>query len=75
MKLKELLTEFRKAKKEGERIKFCPKCGSTNMRSTMVLMSSSNEWKCNKCGFKGIAFEGDAEFIKKYREKLKEGKK
>jgi NADH pyrophosphatase NudC (nudix superfamily) len=46
-----------------KRIKFCPKCGSTNINFPIFYRPSI--WKCLDCGYEGAVIIEDGEFEKK----------
>ena len=60
-------TKSRMKKQVKKKIKtmFCPKCESIDVEKEMtmtLILGIPQEWKCNKCGFKGYIFpERDVE--------------
>ena len=59
-------------------IKFCPKCGSTELKIVTtpwrIHSGTFQENSCAKCGFEGTMAEGRESFRKEFLEKLKEEK-
>jgi hypothetical protein len=50
-----------------ERIKCCPKCGSTNINFLVFYRPSI--WKCSDCGYESaFIIEGDCELVEKLQE-------
>ncbi|PSG98868.1 MAG: hypothetical protein BRC29_01945 [Nanohaloarchaea archaeon SW_7_43_1] len=52
----------------GQKVKFCPNCGSTDVepdtsnRAEIYFSGGNpNKWKCNECGYTGLMPEGDPE--------------
>lgn len=58
-------------------VKFCPKCGSTNIEWT--LPQTWSKWECKDCGYIGAFIIEDGEIAdeihKEYIKKQKEDKK
>ncbi len=60
-----------------KKIKFCSKCGSTNLGIVTTPWKArggpiSQEYKCEDCGVEMTAFDGDEEFLAEFRKKLAE---
>jgi len=59
-----------KIKKQNEEIiKFCPHCGSTELKS-LVWLALSPKFDCISCGYQGTVFEGTKDFIETFKRKL-----
>lgn len=59
-----------KAKAEEQmtrRIKYCPKCGSSNINSLVFYRPSM--WKCLNCGYEGALIVEDGTLAQKIQEK------
>ncbi|HZX33841.1 MAG TPA: hypothetical protein VFF09_00510 [archaeon] len=56
-------------------VKFCPKCGSTNVKPIYFMESVDNRVQCISCGTIELPFEGDEKFRKNFLGGLKNGKK
>jgi ribosomal protein L37AE/L43A len=55
--------------KEGQkRVKFCPKCGSTNINFTVFYRPSI--WRCLDCGYEGVFMVEDCKLTEKVRKKF-----
>jgi predicted RNA-binding Zn-ribbon protein involved in translation (DUF1610 family) len=62
-----------------ERIKYCPKCGSTNIFWASGLPQLWSIWQCKACGYRGslVLTDGDLgaklrkEWTKKHQETIK----
>ena len=58
----------------GDKMKFCPKCGSTNIE--WVLPQDWSKWECRNCGYIGPLIIEDGkmaeEIRKEYLKKQKE---
>jgi len=58
---------FKKSTKQAPRpVKFCPKCGSTNINFPIFYRPSI--WKCLDCGYEG-AFIEDSKLAEKIQER------
>tara|TARA_Y100000310_G_C20689135_1_gene821038 strand:- start:291 stop:491 length:201 start_codon:yes stop_codon:yes gene_type:complete len=63
--------------KKEKYVKICPKCGSKDVSSDLSVASIArgsfqNDFKCNKCEYKGMFFPEIGESkLKEYRKKLK----
>ncbi len=55
------------------RIKFCPKCGSTNISFPIFYRPSI--WKCLNCGYEGSLIVEDGDVAKEIRRHYREQKK
>jgi ribosomal protein L37AE/L43A len=64
-----------RAKKEEralKRMKFCPKCGSTNINCLVFYRPSI--WKCLDCGYEGAFIVEDGALAEKIRERYQNDK-
>ncbi len=64
-----------KAKREEKRlrsVRFCPKCGSTNLNVSVFYRPSI--WKCLNCGFEGAFILEDSILPEKVREEYEKTK-
>jgi predicted RNA-binding Zn-ribbon protein involved in translation (DUF1610 family) len=57
----------RKARKRG--VKFCPKCGSTDIFWASGLPQLWSIWECRSCGYRGALIIEDGKLAEKLREK------
>ena len=51
-----------------KRVKFCPKCGSTDVFWASGLPQLWSTWECRKCGYRGPLILEDSEMAAKLRE-------
>ncbi|MDH5451310.1 MAG: hypothetical protein OEX77_10520 [Candidatus Bathyarchaeota archaeon] len=63
-------SEAKVVKKERKRIKFCPKCGSTNIQWASGLPQLWSIWECRDCGYRGAFIVEDSTLAEKIREKF-----
>jgi len=63
-------SKLKSMKKEKERVKFCPKCGSTNIQWASGLPQLWSIWECKDCGYRGAFIVEDSKLAKKIREKF-----
>jgi ribosomal protein L37AE/L43A len=61
-----------KGKKLSSRIRFCPKCGSTNLNVPVFYRPSI--WKCLDCGYEGAFILEDSKLAEKLREQFRKTK-
>jgi predicted RNA-binding Zn-ribbon protein involved in translation (DUF1610 family) len=59
-----------KAKRNAakRRVKFCPKCGSTNVFWASGLPQLWSIWECRKCGYRGAFIIEDGKLAEKLKE-------
>ncbi|MCK4477657.1 hypothetical protein KAU88_03915 [Candidatus Bathyarchaeota archaeon] len=57
-------------KKEKKRVKFCPKCGSTDIQWASGLPQLWSIWECRDCGYRGAFIVEDGRLAEKIREKF-----
>lgn len=55
-------------KESQKRVKFCPKCGSTNINFAVFYRPSI--WRCLDCGFEGAFMVEDCKLAEKIRGKF-----
>jgi hypothetical protein len=78
--IKKFDEKVKKASKRKEMsFRFCPSCASTNLKPLIFGFGKdsaaiSPQMKCMNCGFYGFVFEGTIDFIKEFKESLKERK-
>jgi predicted RNA-binding Zn-ribbon protein involved in translation (DUF1610 family) len=51
-----------------KRVKFCPKCGSTNIFWASGLPHLWSIWECRKCGYRGAFIIEDSKLAEKLKE-------
>jgi ribosomal protein L37AE/L43A len=51
-----------------KQVKFCPKCGSTNINFAVFYRPSI--WRCLDCGYEGAFMVEDCKLAEKIREKF-----
>jgi ribosomal protein L37AE/L43A len=56
-------------KKTEKNVRFCPKCGSTNLFWASGLPQLWSVWECRECGYRGALTIEDGELAAKIREK------
>ncbi len=57
-------------KKRKKRVKFCPKCGSTNVQWASGLPQLWSIWECKDCDYRGAFIVEDGKLGEKIREKI-----
>jgi len=63
------LERFQKPKSSKKRrVKFCPKCGSTNVFWASGLPQLWSIWECRNCGYRGALIVEDGKLAKKLKE-------
>jgi DNA-directed RNA polymerase subunit M len=65
--LRKSIASSKKQERVLKRIKFCPKCGSTNINSLIFYRPSI--WKCLDCGYEGALIVEDGKVAEKIRER------
>jgi predicted RNA-binding Zn-ribbon protein involved in translation (DUF1610 family) len=63
--------ESDEVKRVSDRVKYCPKCGSTNVFWAYGLPQLWSLWECRECGYKGAVVLEDGELGAKLREEWK----
>jgi len=53
-----------------KRVKFCPKCGSTNLQWASGLPQLWAIWECKDCGYRGAFIVEDSKLAEKIKEKF-----
>jgi len=53
-----------------KRVKFCPKCGSTNLQWASGLPQLWAIWECENCGYRGTFIVEDSKLAEKIKEKF-----
>ena len=56
------------------KVKFCLKCGSTNVFWASGLPQLWSLWECRNCGYRGLLILEDGKLAEKLREEWKEKK-
>ena len=69
---KKLAERARKEEKLSHRMKFFPKCGSTNLNVSVFYRPSI--WKCLNCGYEGAFILEDSTLAEKLREQYQKTK-
>ncbi len=67
------------SKRKSIAFRFCPICGSTNLKPVIYGMGKdavalSPQMRCVDCKFYGFVFEGTPEYIKEFKDNLKNKK-
>jgi DNA-directed RNA polymerase subunit M len=57
--------------KKTHTVKFCPKCGSTEVFWAQGLPQLWSIWQCNNCGYRGLVILEDEKTAQKIYEKWK----
>jgi DNA-directed RNA polymerase subunit M/transcription elongation factor TFIIS len=57
-----------KKRKEEKWVKFCPKCGSTNIQWASGLPQLWSVWECKSCGYRGAFIVEDSDLAERIRE-------
>jgi DNA-directed RNA polymerase subunit M len=55
--------------KTGRKLKFCPKCGSTDVFWAQGMPQFWSLWQCRNCGYRGALILEDGNLAKKLQEK------
>ncbi len=63
-----LKREKRNMERAMERVKFCPRCGSTDVFWASGLPQLWSTWECRRCGYRGAVILEDSEMAAKLRE-------
>jgi predicted RNA-binding Zn-ribbon protein involved in translation (DUF1610 family) len=58
----------RKTRTRRGRVKFCPKCGSTDVFWASGLPQLWSVWECRSCGYRGALILEDGKLAEKLRE-------
>jgi transcription factor S len=61
--------------KKSHPVKFCPKCGSTQVFWAQGLPQLWSLWQCSNCGYRGPVILEDGEMARKLLEKWKKQKR
>jgi ribosomal protein S27AE len=67
--LKKSMIMSEKQERVLKRMKFCPKCGSTNIN--FLAFYHPSIWRCLDCGYEGAFIVEDGELAKKIRERCR----
>ena len=62
--------EVKAMKNKKKRVKFCPKCGSTDIQWASGLPQLWSVWECRDCGYRGAFIVEDGRLAEKIREKF-----
>jgi len=60
--------------KQAHKVKFCPKCGSTDVFWAQGLPQLWSIWQCHNCGYRGPVILEDGETAERVQEKWKKQK-
>jgi len=60
-----------KPKKPARRVKFCPKCGSTDVFWAQGMPQFWSLWQCRNCGYHGALILEDGNLAVKLQEEWK----
>lgn len=63
-----LKREERNMERAMKRVKFCPRCGSTDVFWASGLPQLWSTWECRRCGYRGPVVLEDGEMAAKLRE-------
>jgi ribosomal protein L37AE/L43A len=69
-----LKREERNVKRAMRRVKFCPRCGSTDVFWASGLPQLWSIWECRRCGYRGPIILEDSEMAAKLRESYSQRK-
>lgn len=72
-KLQKSLRKSKQQEKALKRLKFCPKCGSTNINFLTFFRPSI--WKCLNCGYEGALIVEDGELAEKIQKRYQRNKR
>lgn len=64
--------EAEKEEKLSHKMRFCPKCGSTNLNFPVFYRPSI--WKCLECGYEGALILEDSKLAEELREQYQRSK-
>jgi len=67
--LKKSKEKAEKQERISKKIKFCPKCGSTNLN--FLVFYHTSVWKCLDCGYEGAVIVEDSKLAGKIRERYR----
>jgi ribosomal protein S27AE len=56
----------------GNKMKFCPKCGSTNIE--WILPQTWSKWECRDCGYIGVFIIEDGKIAEQIRKEYLKNK-
>jgi len=62
----------KREEKFSSRVKFCPKCGSTNLN--VLVFYRPSLWRCLDCGYEGAFILEDSKLAEKLQEKYRKTK-
>jgi predicted RNA-binding Zn-ribbon protein involved in translation (DUF1610 family) len=62
-------------KNKQKAVKFCPKCGSTNIFWAHGLPQLWSLWECRECGYRGAFIIEDSKLAEKIKEDYLKAKK
>ncbi len=62
-------------KKPERKVRFCPKCGSTDLFWASGLPQLWSVWECRECGYRGVITIEDSKLAEKLREDYKKTSK
>lgn len=68
--LKKSIGKLKEQEEIMGRMKFCPKCGSTNIN--FLIFYRPSMWKCLNCGYQGVLIVEDGKLAEKIRRLYKE---
>jgi len=57
----------------GKKLKFCPKCGSSDIFWASGLPQLWSIWECKECGYRGALIIEDSKLATKIRENYLKG--
>jgi ribosomal protein L37AE/L43A len=70
---KKSIKRLKEQEKVLKRVKFCPRCGSTNIN--FLIFYRPSIWKCLDCSYEGVLIVEDGKLADKIRERHQEGKR
>jgi DNA-directed RNA polymerase subunit M len=71
--LKKSIIKSKEQEEIMRRMKFCPKCGSTNIN--FLIFYRPSMWKCLDCGYQGALIVEDGKLAEKIRRRYKKKQK
>jgi len=71
--LKKSITKLKEQEEIMGRIKFCPKCGSTNINFLIFFRPSI--WNCLNCGYQGALIVEDGKLAERIRKRYRRNKR